>query len=170
MGMQLLEEVHSGISPHAVKGTELLSSIAAVEGVQSRIRGVFDVGTPASMNAAIRVLLDGGYVPKEAKMVEGDFYSVEFGPSWAIYPYMDRWPYWVRLRFLTDGMYHVSLALARRSEDLYLWYLGSYAKTAGTRGDNAEKMRYHFEHDHPGVTPTWVPIFDGEPLLLKRDS
>lgn len=170
MGMQLLEDVHSGISPHAVAGKELLSSLAAVEGLQPRIRGVFDADTPASMNAAIRVLLEGGYVPRDVKMVEGDFYSVEFGPSWDVYPYMDRWPYWVRLRFVTDGMYHVSLALARRSKDLYLWFLGSYAVTAGTHGDNAEKMLYHFEHDHPGATPVWVPVFDRTPLLLKRDS
>ncbi|MGB4762151.1 MAG: hypothetical protein WBP12_02210 [Candidatus Saccharimonas sp.] len=170
MGMQLHDDIHSGISPHAVEGFELLSSLSGVEGLRPRVRGVFDAGTTASMNAAIRVLLGGGYVPNEVNMVEGDFYSVEFGPSWDVYPYMDRWPYWVRLRFVTDGMYNVPLALACRTKDLYLWYLGSYSTTTGTHGGNAEKMRYHFEHDHPGVTPVWVPVFDRTPLLLKRDS
>ncbi|MGB4767811.1 MAG: hypothetical protein WBP22_00985 [Candidatus Saccharimonas sp.] len=170
MGMQLLEDTHPPVEARAVEGSKLFTDLVGVEDLTFRDSMIFDASTEGAMNNAIRVLLKSGYVPDEVPMVEGHFYSVRFVPSWKFYPAIDRWPHWVVLRYLTHRISHVPLALARRSENLYLWYRGSYNVTLGTGSSDAEKMRFHFEHDHPGVAPVWVPIFDRTPLLLERDS
>lgn len=170
MGMQLLEDTYPVIEPCAVEGSVLIDRLLHVENLRLRKNVIFDARTEAAMNDAIRILLAAGYAPDDVSMVEGDFYSVRFAPTWSLYPAIDRWPHWVKLRFLTDSVHHLPLALARRSEDRYVWYLGSYHVTFGTSSSDAEKMRYHFERDHPRVSPIWVPIFDRTPLLLKRDG
>ena len=170
MGMQLLEDTHPAIKPQAISGEQLVANLTGVNGLTYRKRVIFDASTEEAMNDAIRVLLAGGYVPNEVQMVEGEFYSINFGPDHNVYPEMDHWPYWASLRFMTAGLHHLPLALARRSSGLYLWYQGSYPVTYGTSTSDAEKMRFHFKREHPHITPVWVPIFDRTPLLLKRDG
>lgn len=170
MGMQLLEDTHPLVEAHAVDGSKLFTDLTGVEDLTFRDSMIFDAITEGAMNDAIRVLLQSGYVPNEVPMVEGQFYSVRFVPSWKFYPAIDRWPHWVVLRYLTPRMSHIPLALARHGEDLYVRYLRSYRVTRSTKSSDAEKMLFHFEQDHPGVTPVWVPIFDRTPLLLERGS
>jgi hypothetical protein len=170
MGTQLLEDTYPVTEPQAISGEQLVANLTSVNGLIYRKRVIFDASTEESMNDAIRVLLAGGYVPKEVQMVEGEFYYVRFAPDYSVYPVMDHWPYWVSLRFTTEGIDHLPLALARRSSGLYLWYQGSYPVTYGTSTSDAQKMRFHFKREHPRITPVWVPIFDRTPLLLQKPT
>ena len=150
----------------AIDGELLMERLNGVADLESRTTAVFDASTEAAMNDAIRVLRAASYTPREIAMVEQEFYMVEFMPEWEAYPYMDHWPYWVRLRFMTIGSSSLPLALAHRTGTGYERYTGSYRQTYGTKTSDAEKMLYHFAADHPGLEPVWVPLFAGEPALF----
>ena len=154
------------ITPKAVDGHWLIQQLEALDGLTNPSPSVFDAQSEDAMNRAIRLLRESGFYASKITMVEGDFYLLEFMPIWDVYPHMEHWPYWVRLRLLTNGMTLIPLALAYRTEVGYERFTGSYQSTAGTQSSDAEKMLFHFRGEHPNKEPIWMPLFAGQPALF----
>lgn len=149
-------------SPVAIDGEELLSALERVPST-ARQYSLFDTSDPGAMEAMIRILVWAGYrlnLFHGVEMIESSVYQLQFGPG-AVYPSMDHTPSWVKLRFLTDGWSGSGrpLALAYYARGGITPYLGSYPVAHGTESPEATKMVYHFEHEYPGVSYFWVPIF-----------
>lgn len=154
----------------AVDGLEMLACLSGVVGVVGR-RTVFDTEDLKAMQAMIRILLDSGYrmaVSGGVELMQDDMYALTFVPLWGFYPYMDHYPYWIKLRYVANGMPGCGprLVLAYRQEDDALVPYDMQRVVSHVQSDRARSVERQFEHDFPETPHVWVPVFGEQWQML----
>ena len=143
----------------SLSGEELLALVRATGMDETCARGTFDAHSQREMVRAQDVLIENGYYLSQSTMDEGHFYRQVFvsGDGW--------WPYWVALRYLTDGVQVPSLALmSRRGREVIQFTGGAYRTTHATGTSDASKMVADWVERFGNRPYFWMPVFEGSQL------
>lgn len=151
-----------------LNGQDLLDALQATGLIAMPVSGVYDAYyRPMEENivAAQQLLLDCGWYISGTNMIHDDMYTQTYMSDKILHPY------WIRLRYITDGFAHLPLMLMYHENDSdqrgCIRRFGRQT-TFGTGTSEAETMLVDFRSQFGDRRPFWLPAFTESPFLTMN--
>lgn len=141
---------------------EALLEAIAETGMQAGPTGIFTTSDQKIISAAQKVVIDNNYTLSDAQMIERHMYVLYFLSPDSSYPYH------VYLRYVSNGLQPVPLALMYHGEDGTLQQFGTPGSTRTTYGvgtSDGEKILHKFRQQRFNDKYYWVPVFENSCLV-----